>query len=214
MTDSVTPAAVALTFDMEHPSRADQRTDSPTRLLDVLAETGTMATFFIQGRWARSHPQVARRVADDGHLIGSHSHFHAPMPSLTDDGIKGDLAAAGDALREVTGIDPRPWFRCPFGAGHDDERVLALVADAGYRDVHWNVDPADWQPGRTVDELVTAVVDGVTRSPGPAVVLMHTWPAATPAAVAQIVARLRGLDRPLVTVADPVMGLSSDRNEG
>jgi peptidoglycan/xylan/chitin deacetylase (PgdA/CDA1 family) len=195
-------ARVALTFDMEHPSRVDQRCDSPARLLDALAASGTRATFFIQGRWARSHPDLARRVATDGHLVGSHSHFHAPLPLLTDDGIRSDLAAAADAVAETTGVDPRPWFRCPFGAGHDDERVLARVAEAGFRDVHWNVDPADWEPGRSSGEIVSTVVGRVQEVGDAAIVLMHTWPAATPDAVTTVVGKLSDLGCTLVGVDD------------
>ena len=181
---------VALTFDMEHPSRGDQRPDAPARLLDTLSVTHTRASFFVQGRWARSHPALARRVVDEGHLLGSHSHFHAPLPFLSDDGVRADLASSAQALEQVTGADPRPWFRCPFGAGHDDPRILGLLREAGYRNVHWNVDPADWEVGRAPDEVVDSVVAGVREVGDGAIVLLHTWPAATPQAVPTLIERL------------------------
>jgi peptidoglycan-N-acetylglucosamine deacetylase len=191
---------VALTFDMEHPSRSDQAADAPQRLLDTLRARGARATFFVQGRWARSHPDVAAKVVTDGHLVGNHSHFHAPLTSLTDEGVRADIAASGEALLQVMGVDPRPWFRCPFGAGHDDERVLGLISDAGYHNVHWNVDPADWEPGRTSDEIVDAVVAGVTGvgEGEAAVVLLHTWPRATPDAVGALIDRFGEEGRQLV----------------
>jgi peptidoglycan/xylan/chitin deacetylase (PgdA/CDA1 family) len=193
--------AVALTFDMEHPSRRDQSPTSPGRLLDVLAQQATPATFFIQGRWARSHPDLARRVASDGHLVGSHSHFHAPMTELTDHGIHADVDASTQALQDVVGVDPTPWFRCPFGAGHDDQRVLDLLRERGYRNVHWNVDAADWEPGRTPDEVTAAVTEGV-ESVDAAVVLMHTWPTATPAALPSMIQRLSAAGYHFVTLAE------------
>jgi peptidoglycan/xylan/chitin deacetylase (PgdA/CDA1 family) len=194
-------SVVALTFDMEHPSRRDQSPDSPARLLDALAAADVTATFFIQGRWARSHPDLARRVAADGHVVGSHSHFHAPLPHLTDGGIRADLEAAAEALREVVGTDPVPWFRCPFGAGHDDPRVLAALADSGYRNVHWNVDPADWEPGRRVPDVVSCVVDGCLATTDAAVVLMHTWPIVTPKALPAMIEQLRAAGCTFATVA-------------
>jgi peptidoglycan/xylan/chitin deacetylase (PgdA/CDA1 family) len=195
-------SAVALTFDMEHPSRRDQSPDSPAQLLDALAAAEVTATFFIQGRWARSHPDLARRVADDGHLVGSHSHFHAPLPQLTDSGIRADLEAAADALREVVGVDPAPWFRCPFGAGHDDDRVLTALSAGGYRNVHWNVDTADWEPGRQVPDVVSSAVDGAREASNPIVVLMHTWPTVTPRALPLMIDQLRAAGCAFVTVAD------------
>ena len=62
---------VALTFDAEHPSRAGQSTDAPHRILDVLHRTGVRGTFFLQGRWATAFPATARRIAEDGHLVGN-----------------------------------------------------------------------------------------------------------------------------------------------
>jgi peptidoglycan-N-acetylglucosamine deacetylase len=191
---------VALTFDMEHPSRRDNDDHAPGRLLDVLRRRDARATFFVQGRWARSHPDVARRVLDEGHLVGSHSHFHAPMPLLTHDGVRADLHRAREALLEVVGCDPRPWFRCPFGAGHDDPAVLSVLADEGYRDIHWDVDGFDWQEGRTACDIEQSVVSGVEASPGDPIVLLHTWPRATPEATERIIDRLVSDGVELVTV--------------
>jgi peptidoglycan/xylan/chitin deacetylase (PgdA/CDA1 family) len=193
--------AVALTFDMEHPSRRDQSPESPGRLLDALAQHSASATFFIQGRWARSHPDLARRVASDGHLVGSHSHFHAPLPELTDHGIRADVDASTQALQDVVDVDPRPWFRCPFGAGHDDLRVLDALSHCGYRNVHWNVDTGDWEPGRTPTQVAAAVIDGV-GTVDTAVVLMHTWPTATPAALPSMIQRLSAAGYSFVTLAE------------
>ncbi|HVQ88781.1 MAG TPA: polysaccharide deacetylase family protein, partial [Actinomycetes bacterium] len=122
---------VALTVDMEHPSRSAHDVGCPERILDALGSARVRATFFVQGRWARAEPATALRVVRDGHLLGCHSHFHAPLVDLTDAGIRRDVEAATHALVEVTGTESRPWFRCPFGAGHDDKRVLDVLQDCG-----------------------------------------------------------------------------------
>ena len=129
-------------------------------ILDALAAEAVRATFFVQGRWAESHPARARRIADDGHLIGHHSHYHARMPLLSDDGIRADLHDGGDAIVATTGVDPRPWFRCPFGAGHEDERVLAVLGDLGYRDVGWHVEVEDWEPHRDGPSIAADALAG------------------------------------------------------
>jgi peptidoglycan/xylan/chitin deacetylase (PgdA/CDA1 family) len=196
---------VALTFDAEHgdhPSRAD----APDALVGALRGAGAPATFFLQGAWAQAFPERARRIADDGHLVGSHSHWHAPLDLLTDAGIAEDLGKAGRAIARTTGADPRPWFRCPYGAGADDPRVADALRRAGYRHRHWDVDPRDWQPGRTAEGVTADVVEGATRHGDGAVVLLHVWPAATAAAVPGIVDRLRAAGARLVRldeVAEP-----------
>jgi peptidoglycan-N-acetylglucosamine deacetylase len=84
-------------------------------MLETLAAGDIRATFFLQGRWTRANPDVARSIAGAGHLIGNHSNFHAPMDALSDEWLRGDVVRAEETIRQVTGIDPKPWFRCPFG---------------------------------------------------------------------------------------------------
>ena len=188
MTTTVRPR-VALTIDAEHPDRP-AAPEGSRRLIEILADLGVVATFFIQGRWAEAHPDLARRIVADGHLVGSHSFYHARMPLLSTPGLRTDIAAAEEAIREQAGVDPRPWFRCPFGAGSRDRRVLTEVARAGYRHIGWNVSPEDWEPGRTPAEVEEAIMAGVIDHGDGAVVLMHSWPNPNLPALPRIVERL------------------------
>jgi peptidoglycan-N-acetylglucosamine deacetylase len=192
---------VALTFDAEHPDRPLCPPGNAERILDALREARTRATFFVQGRWARSRPEVARRIADDGHLVGHHSNYHVRMPYLSDEGLRADVAEGEEAIREVVGADPHPWFRCPFGEGRDDPRVLGALEELGYRNVHWDVELEDWEPSRTGSEIARDAIEGALRHGDGAVVLLHTWPGPTGQAVPAILdglatagARLVALD--------------------
>ncbi len=186
----MTVLRVALTFDAEHPDRPNEPgvTD---RLLEILARDGVTATFFIQGRWAEAYPAVARSIADGGHLVGSHSHYHARMPLLTDEGLATDIADAAKAIEAATGLDPRPWFRCPFGAGADDPRVQAAVEAAGYRHVGWDVAAEDWEPARDGPAIEADLVGGTLAHGDGSVILLHAWPSGTLAAIPGAIARLR-----------------------
>jgi peptidoglycan/xylan/chitin deacetylase (PgdA/CDA1 family) len=196
----VSELRVALTFDAEHPDRPWCPPANAQRILGDLERAGVRATFFVQGRWAKAHPDVARRIAEDGHLVGHHSHYHARLPLLSDDGLRADLDDGASAIQEATGRDPRPWFRCPFGAGHDDARVLGVVAERGYRNVHWHIEVEDWEPWRAGPAIATSVIDGVRAHGDGAVVLLHTWPGGTGDATAQAIAGLRELGATFVTV--------------
>jgi peptidoglycan/xylan/chitin deacetylase (PgdA/CDA1 family) len=173
------PAHVALTFDAEHPDRSWCPPGAAERILDVLAGAGIRATFFVQGRWAEAYPATARRIADEGHLVGNHSHHHARSPLFSDRGLREDVDAARDAIVRATGRDPRPWFRSPFGDGADDPRVLAVIAAAGYRHVGWHVEVEDWEPARTPAAIAADAVAGIRRHGDGAVLLLHTWPGGT-----------------------------------
>jgi len=189
---------VALTIDVEHPDRPT-RTGVTEDLLDAFATRDVRATMFIQGRWARAYPQLARRIAADGHLVGCHSHFHARMPMLSRRGFASDVRSATRALIDTTGVDPRPWFRCPFGALDRGTVVIEQLTALGYRNVGWNVDSRDWA-SRGAASVTRRVVDGVAGHGDGAIVLMHGWPAPNAAALPRIMDELRDRGATFVTV--------------
>lgn len=191
---------VALTFDTEFPDRPSP-TGVEDRILSALAAAGLRATFFLQGRWARAYPEVARRIAEPGHVIGNHSHHHAPMDGLLDDFFRSDVVDAQEKIRAATGVDPRPLFRCPFGSGMDDSRVLGLLDELGYRHVGWDVDPRDWEEGREPTELLSRVLAGV-RKRDEAIVLLHGWPGVTGEALPGMLDALAAAGAEFVTVEE------------
>lgn len=193
---------VALTFDAEHPDRPLCPPGNADRILDVLREADLRATFFIQGRWARSQPATARRIAEDGHLVGHHSNYHVRMPYLSDDGLRADVTEGELAIREVLGADPRPWFRCPFGEGHDDPRVLGVLEELGYREVHWDIELEDWEPWRTAEDVARDATAGALEHGDGAIVLLHTWPEPTAGALPRIIESLGREGVNLVTVEE------------
>jgi peptidoglycan/xylan/chitin deacetylase (PgdA/CDA1 family) len=189
---------VALTVDVEFPDRPTGP-GATVAILDALEAADVRATMFIQGRWAEAEPVVARRIAADGHLVGNHSHHHARLTMLTGAGVTRDVRAADAAITAATGVSPRPWFRCPFGAGAGTLRVVRRLADAGYVDVGWHVDPNDWA-GVSAPVLRRRVADGVRAQGDGAVVLLHGWPDATPIALPGIIADMRASGATFVTV--------------
>jgi peptidoglycan-N-acetylglucosamine deacetylase len=199
---------VALTFDAEHPDRS-HRPGVQEEMLDVLREREVRATFFLQGRWVEAFPETARRVVADGHLVGSHSFYHARLPLLSDDGLVTDTREAERAIRDIAGVDPRPWFRCPFFAGEDDPRVVGTLNDLGYRVVPADVVVDDWDPERTADEIVRDTLERCRTHGDGAIALLHTWPPHALAALPMIVDGLRAAGASLVDLT----GLSPSRWE-
>jgi peptidoglycan/xylan/chitin deacetylase (PgdA/CDA1 family) len=143
---------------------------------------------------------VANAIGDGGHLIGNHSHYHARMPLLSSMGLRADVRAAEAAIANVMGVDPRPWFRLPFGAGAHNQLLLDRLMALGYRHVGWTMSPTDWEPDRTAAMIEAYVVDAALAADRPSIVLLHGWPDATCSAIAGIVARLRDAGADLVRV--------------
>ena len=179
---------VALTFDAEHPDRPTV-SGVEERLLDVLDDLEVRATFFVQGRWAEAFPSTARRMAAR-HLVGNHSHYHCRMPLLSDQGLSADISSAESAIRRHVKVDPRPWFRCPFGAGAGDPRIIEALERRGYRHVGWDVSSSDWKRGRTAAGIVRDVAGQIGIRRG-GIVLMHSWPSVTLRALPSLIDQLR-----------------------
>ena len=189
---------VALTFDVEHPDRPSVP-GVTERILDVLDRLHVHATMFIQGRWAEAYPDTAAAIAHAGHLVGNHSFYHARMPLFTREAFATDVRSAEGVLREACGVDPAPWFRCPFGTGQDDSAIISQLDQLGYRNVGWDVDGYDWDVGGAAELEERIVLESVACGDG-AVVLLHGWPRRTPEALPAIVARLRDAGAQFVSV--------------
>lgn len=206
---------VALTFDAEHPDRPHHG-DNAAWVLDELRRLDVRATVFLQGRWVEAYPDLARRVAAEGHLVGNHSFYHARMPLLSHDGFVEDIREAERSIRDATGVDPRPWLRFPFGAGADVTELVERLPTLGYRHVGWDVEVFEWDPGRSSREVATKALEGVTAHGDGAIVLLHTWPDPVAPALAEVVERLRDRGAQFVRVdeldiADDLSPVASPR---
>src|SRR6202795_58984 len=88
---------LALTFD-------DGPNDPHTlRLLEVLAKHGVKATFFMIGRFVRERPEIARAVAQAGHVIGNHTDTHPNLFFASPARLAKELEDCERALTEAVG---------------------------------------------------------------------------------------------------------------
>jgi peptidoglycan-N-acetylglucosamine deacetylase len=136
-----------------------------------------------------AYPDVAARIPPAGHLVGNHSHYHARMPLLSATGFRSDVRTAAAVIEKRLGVDPRPWFRCPFGAGADRPRTHERLAAIGYRDVGWDVDARDWLL-RNPRRLAASIHSRTVEHGDGAILLFHGWPAVTPLALPELIERL------------------------
>ncbi len=122
------------------------------------------------------------------------------MPLLSPDGLRADIADGYRAIVDHAGADPRPWFRCPFGAGHDQPWIIDTLHDLGYRNVHWNVELQDWEPWRTGEDIARDALDQVRSVGDEAVILLHTWPGGTSDGLGPMIAGLRTMGATFETI--------------
>lgn len=136
----------AVTFDVEDwhqlvSRRITGQAQAPTanvitdtrRVLELLAEVGVRATFFVVGQVAATYPELVREVAEQGHEIGSHTYSHELIHRLEPAAFKRDMQRSVKILEDLTG---RPvWgFRAPeFSVGHLRHWCFEILAELGFR---------------------------------------------------------------------------------
>jgi polysaccharide deacetylase family protein (PEP-CTERM system associated) len=106
--------------------------DATHRLLDMLDETNTKATFFAMGRLARAFPDLVREVARRGHEIGSHSHNHQLIYRMSPDAFREEMAVARARLQDLVG-EAVLGFRAPeFSVQRLDHWCFDVLAEVGF----------------------------------------------------------------------------------
>jgi peptidoglycan-N-acetylglucosamine deacetylase len=160
------PGEIALTFD-----------DGPNpewtpRLLEILAKHEVKATFFMLGKFAEAQPELVRRVASAGHLIGDHSWSHPKLSRCPAKRIEEELKRTKDTLEQIVG-SPVKFFRPPFGSRRP--AVFRIARELGLEPVLWNAMTNDWNEPSA--EMIAATlskrVDALTRGGSAANIVLH-----------------------------------------
>jgi peptidoglycan/xylan/chitin deacetylase (PgdA/CDA1 family) len=155
-------------------------------ILAELARTQTRATFFIDGRWAKENPELLRAIGEQGHELGNHGYRHDDWTTMSDGEIASDLDETERLVEAVLGTSTRPWARPPYGAL--DERVIHVLAQAGYSALYRDaVDGAHWPGETTPQAIVTRALSAAERE---RVVVLHTNRSDTAAALSALLAEL------------------------
>ncbi|MGH3253280.1 MAG: polysaccharide deacetylase family protein [Trebonia sp.] len=102
-------------------------------ILATLRREGVPATFFLTGNFVRDFPAAARSIAAAGFRVGDHTITHPYLTRLSDAAVRQEILGGARQIAAVTGRDPVPLFRFPFGDA--DSRVIAIANQAGY--VSW-----------------------------------------------------------------------------
>jgi peptidoglycan/xylan/chitin deacetylase (PgdA/CDA1 family) len=160
------PGELALTFD-DGPNPA-----WTPRLLEVLASHNVHATFFMVGSHAQMEPDLVRRVAAAGHLIGIHTWSHPNLAYTRASRVREELVRSKKALEEITGT-PVKYFRPPFGAR--SPLVLRIARELGMQPVLWNAMTSDWSEPSTekIVQRLSCKIDRLERRGWAANIVLH-----------------------------------------
>lgn len=184
---------IALTFDDgPHPVHTPE-------ILDILAEYGIKATFFVIGENATWYGDLVKTEYENGHEIGNHTYsHHMNLKKLSYDGICGEIEDAEEAIYE--NIEYRTKLLRPPGGIYSDT-LLRAAADNDYTIICWSVDTRDWAHTPT-DEIVKNVMSSVKEGD---IILFHDYVSGnspTPDALRQLIPALLDEGYNFVTVSE------------
>lgn len=162
---------IALTFDDgPHPYYTEQ-------LLDGLKARGIHVTFFVTGEHAQLHPEVIKRMQEEGHLIGNHTYSHIQLKDSNREEFKQELIKTNEIIKEITGEEVM-FVRPPYGTWDK-----AFEQELNMFPVLWSVDSLDWCSSN-VDCIVKKVEDNTEEND---IILMHDYYESSVTAALEIV---------------------------
>lgn len=157
---------IYLTFDVGYEN------GNTASILDTLKKHNVSATFFVVGTYIESDPELVKRMAEEGHIVGNHTWHHPDMSQIAAlDTFKKELVDVEDAYREVTGEEMTKLYRPP--QGKYSESNLQMAQGLGYKTFFWSLAYVDWyddnQPTKeeAFDKLLGRIHPG-------AIVLLHS----------------------------------------
>ena len=113
-----------------YPSRVAYNTQ---RVLDLLEEKGKQATFFVLGWVAEKYPKVVRQVADAGHEIACHSHWHRLVYSMSPDEFRKDTKRAKAAIEDASGVEAVGYRAPSYSITPTCPWALDVLVELGFR---------------------------------------------------------------------------------
>jgi peptidoglycan-N-acetylglucosamine deacetylase len=135
---------LALTYD-------DGPNDPYTgQLLEVLARHDVKATFFMMGKYVEMRPEIARQVAEAGHVVGNHTYSHPNLIFVGEKELRSQVERTQKAIEDAVSSTPK-LFRPPFGGRNP--LTFGVIREYGLTPIMWRTTCYDWS-AKTPDTIV------------------------------------------------------------
>ena len=187
---------VYLTFD------AGYENGNVARVLDALKAEGATGAFFILGNLPDSHPDLVRRMADEGHLVCNHTYTHRNLCGAPAGELTAELRRLEEACHGV-GVEVAKYFRPPEGCF--DTALLEEAREAGYKTVFWSFAYADWDNQRQPDPAA-AMAKILANLHNGAVILLHPTSATNATVLGDILREMKAMGYRFGTLDELVGG--------
>ncbi len=106
-------------------------------ILDLLDQYQIKAIFFCIGKNAEAHPEIVRRIAESGHLIGNHTFYHSIRSTFYGwEKYLSEINTTSALLEKITGQKVL-YFRPPFGITNPS--IAKAIHKSGLVSMAWNI---------------------------------------------------------------------------
>ena len=155
-----------LTFD------AGYENGYTAKILDILKKHEVKAAFFLVGNYLEKNPDLVRRMAAEGHVVGNHTMHHPDMSKIADPAaFQKELEDLEKLYISITGQKMAKFYRPPQGIY--SETNLQMAKELGYKTVFWSLAYMDWQNDNQ-PTAAYALEKLIPRTHNGAVVLLHS----------------------------------------
>lgn len=141
-------------------------------ILDVLKEKNVKASFFLNGQYIKSAPELVRRMLDEGHIVGNHGNNHRVMSHLSLEEFFFEIESNNELLQAaVPGAPYMKYFRPSYGSCSPWDMAMYQEMDLEnilYSWAYYDYDPAD-QP--SAESALSKMKSGLHNG---SVLMLHT----------------------------------------
>ena len=156
-------------------------------VLTALAAHCIKATFFPIGQHAMRHPEILKRVAQDGHTIGSHTWSHADLSKRSREEAKREIEMGASAVHMAVSGKTAPFFRFP--ALRQPPEMVTYLGQRNIAIFSCDVDSRDFTM-RKPEQVIRSVMSKLAKH-GQGILLMHDFQRATAEALPELLNQLK-----------------------
>ena len=154
------------------------RAETTGMLLEGLACRGVQATFFLVGEQIEGNEPLIRRMALDGHQIGSHTYNHVMLAGATEEEVADQIRRTEEKLKRVLEKNSAWWLRPPYGLITEKEAAWIQTPM-----IQWSIDPEDWKY-KNAEQIAAHIL--ATAKSGDIILLHDIYPTSVEAALTVI----------------------------
>jgi peptidoglycan/xylan/chitin deacetylase (PgdA/CDA1 family) len=187
--NSIQKKNIAITFD-------DGPHEKTSEILDILMKYNAKATFFCIGKQIEKHPEILKRILNEGHIVGNHSYSHSKWNGFfsTQKNIS-EIEQTNTLVSQLVNKKIR-LFRPPFGVTNPN--IARAVAKTNQIVIGWNIRSLD-----TVIESENAILNRIKNRVKPGgIILLHDTSAKTVSVLEQLLLFLQSESYETVTIEE------------